>query len=79
MEICHILKADTYINAIGGETLYNKDEFKKRNIDLFFLKTEAILYQQFKSPFVPNLSIIDVIMHNSVGEVKEILNKYKLI
>jgi len=33
----------------------------------------------FKNEFVPNLSILDVMMFNSVEEINEMLGKYELI
>lgn len=73
------LNGQIYINAIGGQELYSKDEFKKNNIDLYFIKTNKIEYKQFKNEFVPNLSIIDVLMFNSPEDVRELLTKYELI
>lgn len=76
---CARLGADTYINAIGGMELYDFEEFKKRGITLKFLKSKPIEYKQFKHPFVPNLSILDVIMFNSREECIKMLNEYDLI
>ena len=36
-------------------------------------------YNQFKEAFVPGLSIIDVLMFNSVEIIKEMLKQYELI
>ena len=60
--ICKKLKAATYINAIGGQVLYNKDVFDENNIKLSFIKTEPIKYKQFDNDFIPWLSIIDLIV-----------------
>jgi hypothetical protein len=79
IEICKILGADEYINAIGGQALYSLEDFAAQGIQLKFLKTGDIRYQQFKNKFVQNLSIIDVMMFNSIEEVKKILEKYKLL
>ena len=79
LQICKILGATEYINAIGGQELYSKKDFKQHNIELKFLKTEIIEYKQFKSEFVPYLSILDVMMFNSVEEINEMLDKYELI
>lgn len=72
------LNADRYINAIGGQALYDKDSFLKEGIQLKFLKTGHIEYKQFNNEFVPNLSIIDVMMFNSKDKIKEMLTKYTL-
>ena len=55
IDICNLLKADTYLNAIGGMELYDREEFKKHGIDLRFLKTGGIEYSQFNSDFIPYL------------------------
>lgn len=74
-----LLGSDTYINAIGGQELYDREEFKREGIELKFLKMKDIKYTQFKNQFVPSLSIIDILMFNSKEETKEMLNKYSLI
>ena len=79
LSICSLLKANTYINAIGGQNLYYKDDFKAYGIDLKFLQTEMITYPQFKNEFIVNLSMIDVLMFNSKEEINFMLNKYVLI
>ncbi len=79
IHIAHLLRANEYINAIGGQELYSKEDFKQENIKLSFLKTNEIKYKQFKNEFVPNLSIIDVLMFNSPEKIKEMLNNYELI
>jgi hypothetical protein len=78
LAICGAYKATEYINASGGKELYSKEIFAERGIDLHFLKTEKIEYQQFAPTFVPNLSIIDVLMHNPPETVKEYLQRYSL-
>ena len=79
LEICELLGATEYYNAIGGQELYSKDAFANKKIQLRFLKTNDIRYQQFKNDFVSNLSIIDVMMFNSVSTIKEFLLNYTLV
>ena len=78
-KICKELEANEYINAIGGMELYDKTDFAQNGIKLSFLKTLPIEYKQFKNDFVPNLSILDVMMFNSVEEINNMLNKFELI
>ncbi len=77
--ICKELGASEYYNAIGGQYLYNKDEFKNNGIELKFLKPELTPYKQFKNDFMGGLSIIDVMMFNSSEEIKCLLDNYTLI
>ncbi len=79
IEICRAKKADTYINAIGGVELYDKVVFKNFGIDLKFIKMNEIKYKQFNNEFVPNLSILDVLMFNPPEKIKLMLNNYELI
>ena len=74
-----ILKSTQYINAIGGMELYCKDTFKRNKIELNFIKTLNVEYKQFTNNFIPNLSIIDVLMFNSKEEIKHLLNEYELV
>ena len=79
LDICSVLKADEYYNAIGGQSLYNKDKFKTNGIVLKFLKPEIMPYKQFKNDFVAGLSIIDVLMFNSPEEINTMLDRYELV
>ena len=79
IDICVQLGATQYINAIGGIELYTQENFQVKNIDLKFIKSENIIYQQFKNEFKPWLSIIDVMMFNSVEDTRMLLNKFELI
>ena len=79
IEICKKLQGDKYINAVGGIELYDKDIFSKHGISLNFIKSNLIIYSQFKNEFIPWLSIIDVMMFNSPEQIKEFLSQYDLI
>ena len=78
-EECRVLGGNEYINAIGGMELYDFEEFRENGIELAFLKSDDIIYRQFGKEFVPNLSIIDVMMFNTVPEIQDMLNRYTLI
>ncbi|MFV8339788.1 WbqC family protein [Flavobacterium sp. LB3P21] len=77
--ICKALDSTHYLNPIGGIELYCKDDFNKIGIKLNFIKSINIEYQQFTSEFVPWLSIIDVMMFNSLEEIKQMLNEYEVL
>ena len=77
--ICKELSADMYINAIGGQELYSKEEFFRQGISLNFLKTIFIEYKQFDNNFIPGLSIIDLLMFNPVEKIRHMLESYELV
>lgn len=80
LQICQLLNADDYCNSIGGLDLYDKESFAEKGISLHYLKiNEDISYTQFNNDFLPNLSIIDVMMFNSVDKIQEMLNMYELV
>ena len=79
LSICELLGATEYYNAVGGQMLYSYEDFRKRRIELKFLKTNNIKYKQFGNDFLPNLSIIDVMMFNSRQKVKEMLEDYSIV
>ncbi|KUF43407.1 hypothetical protein AS361_10835 [Myroides marinus] len=79
ISICAKENALVYINPIGGQELYNKEDFLSQGLDLYFIQSKKQIYQQFKEEFVPWLSIIDILMFNSVEEVQLMLNEYNLI
>ncbi|RRV05775.1 hypothetical protein EGJ27_18380 [Pseudomonas sp. v388] len=73
IRIAHALSATTVLNSIGGLELYDRDHFARNGLLLRFFKMDTIEYQQFAHPFVPHLSIIDVLMFNSVERIQELL------
>lgn len=79
IDICKLLKAEKYYNSIGGKELYSYKNFESEGIKLRFLNTTIIEYNQLDDKFVSNLSIIDVMMFNSIEEIKKMLNLYTLL
>jgi hypothetical protein len=79
LAIASKLNADVYINAIGGRELYAYERFLQSKIHLKFIQMDQIHYPQFNNLFVPNLSILDVLMFNSKEQVRSYLSKYTLI
>ncbi len=79
LSICNLLGADEYYNAIGGRSLYSFSEFAENGIKLRFLNPMLAPYKQFNNEFQPGLSIIDVMMFNSVQEIQNYLSDFQLI
>ena len=70
--------ASVYINPPGGAALYESEAFGEESIQLQFIQPHKISYSQFDKPFVPNLSMIDVMMFNSRSQIKQLLQQYDL-
>jgi hypothetical protein len=80
LALCAAVGATTYVNAIGGMQLYSRDSFRAQAIDLQFIQSKAFEYPQFGTAFVPWLSIIDVMMFNSLDAIRPgFLNHYEMI
>lgn len=79
IHICGLLGATDYVNAIGGQEMYDYETFEQNGIQLNFLKTDDIIYKQYGNEFVPYLSIVDILMFNSKEQVKEMLNQFELV
>ena len=79
LEINRILNSDIYINPIGGTELYDKENFKNKGVELLFIKSKPILYDQSDNEFTECLSIIDVLMFNDLNKVKSFLNEFELV
>lgn len=77
--LCASVGASTYINPIGGLSLYSASAFNESGIDLHFLRSKPTSYAQFSAPHVPYLSIIDVLMFNSTDRFADMLDQYESV
>lgn len=79
LDICLKENADHYINPIGGVELYSKEKILESGVKLNFIKMNEIVYHQGKGDFIPNLSIVDVLMWNPKEDIKSMLYNYTLV
>ncbi|MEK4129141.1 WbqC family protein [Solibacillus sp. FSL W8-0474] len=79
LNISKKLNATEYINAPGGVCFFDREKYENNNIKLKFIKNKLNPYKQFHLDFVPGLSIIDVIMFNSINKIHEMLVNYEEI
>ena len=79
LAICQALGATRYVNAIGGRELYSAPAFAAQGIELKFIQTRPVAYQQYDHPWVAGLSIVDVMMFNSRDAVRAMLREYDLV
>lgn len=79
LEICRNLGADEYVNPIGGTALYHKEHFENNGIKLSFISSDLNEYPQFGDPFVPTLSILDILMFCGTEGTKEQLKDFSLL
>lgn len=80
LALCKAVGAKNYINPIGGTELYVKDDFEENGIRLHFIRSLPLEYTQLGAPFVPWLSIIDVLMFLPLDAVRAcIYDNYELV
>lgn len=79
LALCAAMQAKTYINLPGGAGLYSDEAFRERGIELRFIQPQLCEYSQLGNAFVPWLSIVDVLMFNSVESIRDkMLPSYQL-
>ncbi len=81
LDICRWEGTTHYINPVGGQALYDKQNFADLGMKLSFIQATKREYPQTgnKGEFVPWLSILDVLMNNDVLTVRLMLNDFELI
>ena len=77
LQIAEAMNASEYINPSGGIKLFDEEKFKQKKIKLTIRKVPQLRYRCSNYEYVPDLSIIDVLMWNSPETVKQHLDKYR--
>jgi hypothetical protein len=73
IDIVKNMGGKTYINALGGLSLYNKDYFNKFDLDIMFLKSKVTDIED------NNVSILDILFSYDKEFIQNQLNNYELI
>lgn len=80
LNICKAIGGvNEYWNPPGGKSFFDKSKYRKENIEIRFQQLNLSPYNQRRVPFIPGLSIIDVMMFNSVAEINLLLDDYKFL
>ena len=78
LEICKNTGATGYVNPMGGRSIFVSDDFDEAGISLRFLDHKLPKYNQYRVDFEKGLSIIDILMFNTVNDVRIMLDQYSL-
>ncbi len=71
LDICLKEKVQEYINPEAGRSLYDPDLFSDNNVKPIFMQPDrTIEYSQFQHDFVPDLSIMDMLMFNPKERIR---------
>ena len=73
LQICKKLDIKSYMNPYMGHFMFVDKDWDNANIKLQFIKNKNIKYFQKRKDFEEKLSIMDVLMWNSVEEVHKLM------
>ena len=80
LNICKALgNVDEYWNPPGGQSFFDRKKYENAGINLKFHSAILTDYDQKRNVFEPGLSIIDVMMFNSIEEINKMLDNYELL
>jgi len=63
VDICKKVGADSYLSGVGGKNYLDSNLFNKEGIKVEFQDFKHPIYPQLFGEFIPNLSIIDMILN----------------
>lgn len=64
LKICQGLGASAYISGISGKDYLNIKDFKEAGIEVVFQEFHHPVYKQLYEPFIPCMSIIDLLFNH---------------
>ncbi len=71
--IARQLGAQSYLNPAGGSALFDPDDFHQHGIGLEFLEFAEFSYGTGPYVFEPGLSVLDAVMWNAPGQIRQAL------
>jgi len=75
--VAEAMGAAEYVNPLGGAELFDRHEFAKRDVALTFRSLPLYEYECKGYEFIPNLSIVDVLMWNRPEAIKAYLDLWR--
>ena len=73
INICHQVDADTYLSGQGARDFLDEKQFRRAGIKVEFQDYTPAKYPQIHSPFIPNLSVIDLLFNTGPQARKYLL------
>ena len=79
LNICNAIgNIDEYWNPPGGQDFFDRSKYERAQLDLKFQTMRLSSYDQKNDSFEVGLSIVDVMMFNSVEEINSMLDDFFL-
>jgi len=81
LNICKKLNYTEYWNSPGGKEFFDVSKYQNAGINIFFQKPILKNYAQYidSDNFESGLSIVDVLMFNSIADINIMLDNYEFI
>ena len=77
LNICKAIEnVNEYWNPEGGAGLFDINKYTQNDIKIRFIKLRQIQYLQGNSGFEANLSIIDLLMFNSINSANQLIDEF---
>jgi len=73
IDMCKKLNADTYLSGVGAKAYIEERKFKEQNINLLYQDFHHPVYRQQFKPFIPNMSVIDLMFNHGSNQSSEII------
>jgi hypothetical protein len=74
LEICKSLNSNSYISGALGRDYLDLKQFNKNNIKVYFQNYKSPIYNQLWEKFVPNLSVLDLLLNEGPNSLNIIFN-----
>ena len=74
-DICKVLGADTYLSGIGGRVYLDEGLFEAGGIKLEYQDFRHPEYDQLHEPFIPFMSIVDLLFNKGAESLKILISK----
>ena len=75
LNICNELSATEYISGLGSQDYLDLGSFNSHSIKVKFLESINPSYEQIHGEFIPNLSLIDMLMNVSKKKIKNYMHR----
>lgn len=75
LNICKKVDADTYISGIFGKEYLKLSDFEEAGIEVVFQEFHHPIYKQLYEPFIPGMSIIDLLFNHGPDSLDIIMGR----
>ncbi len=75
IEICKILGSNELYDSKAAALLLNEEDFMRKGIKIIFQNYEHPVYEQVYKPFMPYMSVVDLLFNCGEKSLKVMLNK----